>query len=333
MSGTTTGQEKLAGIALAVENGAKPELITVRELLLWFGAQRRGYWITDDIRACLTEVNLITRPDFQWAYIDEPIEFVKRKRGKASKDERPDPTNRIGQLASANRAPIAVTRDDTVERAVTLMLANDFSQLPVMTGDRNVDGVISWRSLGSKLALKQECERVRDCMVPHREIYSDESLLSAIAPIVENEYVLVRDARNQISGIVTTSDLSVQFKQLGEPFLLIGEFENHIRRVLQGKFTAAQLEGAKDPGDEGRQIRGVADLTMGECKRLMENPKSWGKLKLAVDRKEFIERLEKVKTIRNDIMHFDPDGITDDDMDYLRGSARFLQKLAALGAS
>jgi len=42
---------------------------------------------------------------------------------------------------------------------------------------------------------------------------------------VTHEYVLIRAADRRICGIVTTSDLGLQFLQLGEPFLLLGEIE------------------------------------------------------------------------------------------------------------
>jgi hypothetical protein len=66
---------------------------------------------------------------------------------------------------------------------------------------------------------------------------------------VEQGYVLVRDETNKVVGIVTTSDLSLQFKQLTEPFLLLGEIENQVRRLMDGKFTRDELAHAKDPND------------------------------------------------------------------------------------
>jgi len=37
----------------------------------------------------------------------------------------------------------------------------------------------------------------------------------------------------------------------------------------------------------------------------------WEKLNLSLDRSHFIKQLEKVRNIRNDIMHFNPEGITE----------------------
>jgi CBS domain len=79
-----------------------------------------------------------------------------------------DPIFRIGSLPAANKIPVVVGQDDTLTRAITMMLQHDFSQLPVMQGEREVKGMITWKSICSRLLLSSmgsqstpEC-RVRD---------------------------------------------------------------------------------------------------------------------------------------------------------------------------
>src|ERR1035437_8426382 len=93
---------------------------------------------------------------------------------------------------------------------------------------RDVKGVISWRSIGSPLALGAPCAKVRDCRDSHREVSADASLVHAIPAIIEDGCVLVRADDKPKSGIVAVSDLSLQFQQLSEPFLLLGEIEQHV---------------------------------------------------------------------------------------------------------
>ena len=40
-------------------------------------------------------------------------------------------------------------------------------------------------------------------------------------------------------------------------------------------------------------------------------------------RATFTKRLDEIREIRNDVMHFHPDGISDDDTETLRETARF----------
>jgi len=117
---------------------------------------------------------------------------------------------------------------------------------------------------------------------------------------------------------------------MAEPFLLIGEVENHIRRVLDGRFSGDQLSQFRDPGDSSRAITGVADLTFGEYIRLLETPTCWPALDLKIDRGVFVGQLKEIREIRNDVMHFDPDGVSDRQLRVLRQFVRFLQNLQDL---
>jgi hypothetical protein len=56
--------------------------------------------------------------------------------------------------------------------------------------------------------------------------------------IAQHQYVLVQAPGRTITGIVTSTDLSLQFQQLTEPLLLLDEIEQHIRMLIVGKFTA-----------------------------------------------------------------------------------------------
>jgi CBS domain-containing protein len=325
---------------------------------LWFGAYRRGYWIVQGIRKALRKAKLVTEPDFESAYIDSPIRFLVLKppapppAPAAGAAETPapaataaptelvmppsayaDPTSRISKLAAANRPVVSIKPDASLQEAVTLMLSKDYSQLPVMTSEREVKGVVSWASIGSRLGLGRNGAVVRELMDEHHEIRADASLFVAIPIIVQNQYVLVRGTDQRITGIVTSSDLSLQFQQLSEPFLLLGEIENHVRRLIGDCFTITELAAAQDPADANRQIEGVADLTFGEYIRLLENGDRWTKLKLKVDRKAFITQLDRVREIRNDVMHFDPDPLPDTDLDALRRFAQFLQRLQTIGVT
>jgi CBS-domain-containing membrane protein len=209
------------------------------------------------------------------------------------------------------------------------MLNHNFSQLPVMTSDREVKGLVTWRTLGRRFVLGSPCGTAQEAMEPHQEISADASLFSAIDVIVRHDCVLVRDSTRLISGIVTTHDLGAQFGSLSEPFLLLGEIENHVRGIL-APLSKAELAAGMDPADGDREIEDVTDLTFGEYLRLLTNPKLWVKLGLKIDQHTFIHHLEEVRKIRNDVMHFDPEGIGPDDMKSLRSMVSFLRQLQTL---
>lgn len=331
-------EEKLTAIADQLKKGVVPPKESVRAFLLWFSAERRGYRVVRRIRSALRHHGLATSPDFEWAYIDGQITFIKAPSEAQSPhgvadDSAPDPTYRIDRLASANRVPTYVAPDAPLQQVTTVMMSNDFSHVPVMTGPRDVKGIVTWKSIGMRLALKKPVGTAKDCMDDAKILSATEPLFSAISTIAAHDYVLVKAQDNTICGIVTVSDLSEQFRLLAEPFLLVGEIENGVRRLLHGKFTLDELTAAKAPIDDGRQIDTPADLTFGEYIRLMELEANWKKLKIEIDRNTFIAQLKRVREIRNDVMHFDPDGLDDDDLMFLREFAQFLKRLRDVGAA
>jgi len=343
---------QLQQAAEQIHKDGKAKMVRVKDLLSWFGAQRRGILVVREIRSALKKAKLVTVPDFEVAYIDQRIKLkapqpdtirspvakeiiIVEKGGGADSINAavvggsvPDPAPRIGMLEAANTKPVSVKLDTPLVEAITVMALRGFSQLPVMGGERSVDGLISWRSIGNaRMQNKTACERVRDCLESVQIVNFDMHLFDAVRIIAEKDVVLVRDSENKISGVVTTSDISAQFGTLSEPFLLLSEIENHIRRLLDGKFSLDELKAARNPNDADRKIENVANLTFGEYIRLLDTPKNWGRLNFKLDRLECVKRLREVGRIRNDVMHFHPDGISPADMELLRETRKFLNSL------
>jgi len=137
----------------------------------------------------------------------------------------------------------------------------------------------------------------------------------------------VRKLDRRISGIVTASDLSLQFQTLSEPFLLLREIELHVRRLLGGKVSSADFQVLSTPNPISRKLQGIADLTFGDYVRLFQHPEIWPKLAVRADCKVMTALLEEVRKIRNDVMHFDPDPMTADELNTLKRGVRLLQEL------
>lgn len=329
------GNEKLETLAEKIkediESGAAPrsEELTVREFIGWYGMRRRGSWLVKHIRNKMEELKLRSVPDFEFAYIDSKIKIETA--GGSPSGGLEDPVHRIASLAAAHNKPMSVAPDEPLRVATTKMQLNDFSQLPAMTGERTVKGIISWKSIGASFSLAGACEWVRECMDESvEEISIDAPLFDAFGSISKHGYLLVRGKDKAVTGIVTETDLSEQFMHLAGPFLLIGEIEGHLRQLIHGKFTVEEMQSTSQ-SEDGRDISGSADLSFGGYCRLLRKPQHWERLNLGVDRGQFVEHLETVRKIRNDVMHFDPDGLSPEDERMLRGVARFLETLIRKG--
>ncbi|MEZ4379516.1 MAG: CBS domain-containing protein [Gemmatimonadales bacterium] len=339
-------EDPLAAIAADLDAGQRAYTVSVRELLRWFGVRRRGYLVVQEIREALAEYGLVTSPDFEGAHIDSYVALLKEEAASppslehnAPAQETPaqdiveevvaaiaDPTFRLSRLPSANRTVAFVAPTDPVEKAVTMMLANSYSQLPVMTTPREVKGVVSWKSIGEARALRGEVSTVAECMDVVHERLASESVFAALPTIVEHDYVLVRGPDRSVVGIVTASDLSEQFRQLAEPFLLIGEIENNLRRLLGPHLGAEELATLAYPGGE-RTPASVRDLTFGQYHQAFAKEGVWDRLGLGMDQQVFCDRLDVVREIRNDVMHFDPDPFDESQLATLRTFATLLRRV------
>ena len=313
----------------------KEQAFSVRNILGWFGASRRGAKIINKIRTELKKYELITVPDFEQPYIDDFITFKKKQSEALSDNLNLDPSHKIGRLKAANSKPISIKRDEPLSKALTQMLLNDFSQLPVMQNERTATGFISWKTIGEKLILSDslsdlENKVVSDFMSDDIVIVTkNETIFSALTQISKNDFLLIKESTNNpiITGIVTINDLNDQFHMLEKPFVLISEIENGIRQLLDKiNLTNEELEAAKNP-NSSKKIESIADLSFGDYHALLSKPEIWERLSLNLDRKEFIDTLDDIREIRNDIMHFDPDGLDDKCIETLEEFANFLKSL------
>ena len=320
--------ETAARLRRELDDGAapRPEELTIRELLGHFGYERRGPVIVRIVRSELDARGLSISANFEggWLHWTVSITLDEADVDRADAKSVTDPTPRVESLTAAHHAPVAVKPDHPLPRATTLMRMWDYSQLPVWTGPRDVKGVVSWKSIGRALADGAYPTTVRECMEEPRLIEADAPLAEAVRAVYEHDHVLVRARDRTIIGIVTAADLALQFKERALPFMLIGEIEAHLRNLVRGKFTVEELNEANDGDDE---VRGPEGLTWGGFVRLLQKPDNWKSLGLAVDNRVFVERLDAIREIRNDIMHFSPDPFGARELDELDCLVRFFRTL------
>lgn len=346
--------KELERVRDSLAEGQAVNPVTVRNFLSWFEAKRRGVAIVEVIRKHLDDAKLYTIPDFEEPWLDSPISFARIQivAGKGSAagtskaeakvnakeveiGEAPfgwEPREagyRLSRLEAANKVVVSVGPEEEIATAVTKMMLNDYSQLPVMIGDRDVKGVITWSSIGSRAVLQGVSGRTADFMEPPVILDDDGSIFEAIPVIVRRDFVLIRSRDRRISGIVTAADLSLQFRMLTEPFLLLSEIETYVRNMIGKKFTPKELGEVRDPNSP-RTIKSVADLTFGEYVRLLQRPDNWARMESRLDRATVCGQLEKVSMIRNQVMHFDPDGLEEGHLEILREFSLFLKRLEGL---
>jgi hypothetical protein len=214
-----------------------------------------------------------------------------------------------------------------LERTQSLMMRHDFSQLAVMSGPRDLRGAVTWESI-AQARIRDPKAALREAVTNGEVVRSDDDLLAQIPRIVDAGFVFVQATNKVISGIVTTADLSNQFLILAKPFFVLAEIERRLRRIVDRAFESDELQSVMDPADAGRHVKSAEDLTLGEYVRLLEDPARWPRLGWALDRKVFIEGLHQVRETRNDIMHFSPDPLDDEQITTIENFLKWLRKLS-----
>lgn len=115
------------------------------------------------------------------------------------------------------------------------------------------------------------------------------------------------------------------YGELATPFFLIGELDQVLRQVISRTFTLEEVASLCN-SDGSRMIRSFDDLGVGDYQRVLENPDRWAKLGWPLDRAAFTTRLDQLRELRNDIMHFDPDPLPLDTVEKLRNFLKLLRK-------
>jgi predicted transcriptional regulator len=249
---------------------------------------------------------------------------------KTSSGDRGDPTHRVFLLDSARKPVVCVSSDATVAHAFTLMMSNNYSQLPVMDDRTNVEGIFGWRSFGKTVARGVNCTKVVEAMEPAATVELTDSIFEAFAVVASRDYVLVRDKDKSITGIVTAYDVSDLFAKLSEPFLLLEEIEKRIRVLLKKHVTPEELRNVNERRRSGTEPTSLEELTFGSYVKLIENPEIWSRLGFRLDQTTFVKLADEVREARNELVHFRPLGISEQRRETLRRFAQFLRDLHPL---
>jgi predicted transcriptional regulator len=201
---------------------------------------------------------------------------------------------------------VFVGPDESLSTVETLMIMNDFSQIPVMNKSRReLHGSITWQSIARWHGDRSQAT-ARQIMDKNRQTArSSDNLLIHINRIIENEFLYVQDPTGLYVGILTATDLAEGFLTTAGPFIKIGEIENRLRGLVN-QLPLPVLQQVAEISGAARTIATAADLSFGQYVAILENGDNWGQLNLQFDRRTVVENLREVNAARNDVMHFRP---------------------------
>lgn len=229
----------------------------------------------------------------------------------------------LGNLVSPDVQLIAIRPEAQITEAITKMRLNDFSQMPVISG-RNLYGALTWESI-AKAMIGTATESVRDATVPVTAYAYDTDLIDALDAIRRQGFVLVRNAHQLYSGIVTASDVVAAYEELATPYFLVGELDLLLRRLVTEILLPEEIA---DPQFTDRlKISPLDKLSFGDYQSLLGRPEYWSRIGWSIDRGYFVERLNELRERRNDVMHFSPDPVPREVIRHLRAMISMVKGL------
>lgn len=335
----------------------EPLTLSVRDFLAIWGVQRRYPAAVEQIKNDLDERGLVTVPPFTEGSIEsritvlaggaEPdesgssamtrltgttglateVQSALHAAGHLAHEESSAETvaYRVSNLESANRMPECVRVGDSMKTAMTIMVLRGYSQLPVLDPDGRLRGVVSWESIGRAHMADPQAD-LEAATVRGLEADRSDDLLDWIGAVQQSGYVLVRDHDHKVCGLVTASDLTVQFGTRVRPFVLVEEIEQRLRRVVDRTIPLDRIR-AVVRGRRATQVNSSANLTFGNYGHLLKDPDNWAALGWAIDQEYFLAALEECRQFRNSLMHFSPDPVTDDQLVPAQGLLELLRSM------
>jgi len=320
--------------------GDDPARISVRELLSLWGVKDRGDQITR-IEADLANHGLATRPNFRSVTLETPVAVITAAQEAEDTEEAvetvatpPDEEDEaedrytglmVGNLRSALGGVESVAPTATLDEAITKLLLNDFSQLAVLAGKHNLRGAITWQSI-AQARIDDPRAGLSDAVVPARDVNYRTDLMTVLEELRRRGFLFVRNEFNEVAGIITAADVAERYGEMANPFILIGDLDRLLRRAIGRKISVEEVVAACGPSRS--QIKSYDDMSMGDYQRVLENPTLWAKLGLPLDRATFVARIDRIRGVRNAVMHFNPDPLPIGTVAHLSAINELLRKYA-----
>jgi CBS domain-containing protein len=313
-------------------DASSPEELTVSDLLALWDEKSRGRLVNQRIEADLANHGLSTSPEFWKVAPETVVQLISAAQEGPRAAVAQDPDNEaafdvgitVGNLPSALKGVAWVSPDATFDQAITRMLLDDYSQLAVLSGQRNLRGAVTWKSIAQARHANPQA-KLSDAIVPAHKVRYAQDLIDVLPTLLAEDFIFVQDATDRVAGIVTTADVVNLYGEMATPFFLIGELDQILRQIISRNFALDDLIPFCVRGGEQR-ITSLDELTMGDYQAVFANPGNWGDLKWPLDRVAFAKRLEEIRVIRNDITHFNPDPVPEGAVEKLRHMIRLLRQ-------
>ena len=159
----------------------------------------------------------------------------------------------VQQLIDSGQKLVTVQREDTAQKALELMIENDYSQLPVIDREGKIveekgkGYMISSDSILRALnhfdtTITDPQFRVTDAMVKTSVFREDNDLFDLLNDLQDTYAVIIIDGEHKLIGVVTSYDATDYFRQRAEDMMLVEDVEEALKKYILAAFPAQEGE-------------------------------------------------------------------------------------------
>lgn len=222
----------------------------------------------------------------------------------------------VKKLLADRGKPLCVYQTETVRDALVKMIANEYSQLPILDDDDRLVGVISERVITRTMHFVDEQTSVlslpvTDCQEDATVINADSDVTEAL-DILQNKAVLFIVEQEKPIGIITDYDSTHFFRDLYEGLLLVQDIELMLRQLIESVLNQPEVmnqalinavgSDKKDPSQPRKQFN---QFTFGNYVYFVIDEENWTLFeKMFKPQPMFFQYMEQVRVIRNQLAHF-----------------------------
>lgn len=222
----------------------------------------------------------------------------------------------VKQLLKDKEPPLCITKEAKVRDALSLMVQNDYSQLPIVDEKGDLVGIITEQIIISMYFHTSGMVSLMDLTIDHCQIKpvtisADSDIFEAL-DLLRDNYAIVVVESGKPHGILTAYDTTHFFCDLSEGLILIEDIEVTLRRYIEHIFptehalNAALMRAFKgNKQDPTRPARSYDELSYNEHIQLIITEENWGSFSTYLGPKDlFIRLMTQVGQTRNQLAHF-----------------------------
>ena len=170
----------------------------------------------------------------------------------------------VQKLIEGRQKPITISPQDTVQKALTLMIEYDFSQLPVVDERNKPLGIVTSDSIIR--ALSNFGVPLADLQVSHAIVKvdkyrPDEDLFDRLDDLKNTYAVLIVNAEGTLIGIVTSYDTTDYFRRRAEDMMFVEDIETTLKDFIRAAFHVS------DESDQQKLATVITEMSDAELRK------------------------------------------------------------------